>query len=411
MKTIKHCLPESWSLVFSAAASAYGVGLLGLWALPFLISAIINDLQLNEAQAGLLMSAEFGFTMLASLLVAPFMGRAPRRTLALTGTLLAIAANLISANVDSLYALAAVRCIAGIGAGLALACGNAAVSSAKHPDRVAGHMNVLSVVLMIVVMLGYAKVMAAQGLHGLYYAMAATMAVMLLAIPAMVQRAPVAEPSPQAPAGQPGAGNILLSLPAICMMLAMLVFQARDTMGWAFVERIGTMVGYSGDELGALLSFQSFVGLIGPLIAAMVGKRFGMSTPVILAILLTGATSLSYVLGEHSKTLYTAGVMTICITYFYALSYLTGLAAALDREGRVVAAAGSFLSLGLAVGPAISGGLISVGGFTLAAWGIAVTVVLTLLLVAVPLASIRRQHGSIPSNFVRQATADGTTAS
>jgi len=121
MKTIKHCLPESWSLVFSAAASAYGVGLLGLWALPFLISAIIHDLQLNEAQAGLLMSAEFGFTMLASLLVAPFMGRAPRRTLALAGTVLAIAANLLSANIDSLSALAAVRCVEGIGAGRAMA--------------------------------------------------------------------------------------------------------------------------------------------------------------------------------------------------------------------------------------------------------------------------------------------------
>ncbi|WP_336335058.1 MFS transporter [Pseudomonas putida] len=390
--TIRNCLPESWSLVFSAAGSAYGVGLLGLWALPFLISAIINDLQLNEAQAGLLMSAEFGFTMLASLLVAPFMGHAPRRTLALVGTLLAIAANLVSANVNDIAMLAAVRCIAGIGAGLALACGNAAVSSARHPDRIAGHMNILSVVLMIVVMLGYAKVMALFGLSGLYYAMAATMAVMLLAIPAMAQRAPIGELCTQTGTTSKGTGNILLSLPAICMMLAMFVFQARDTMGWAFVERIGTMVGYSGDELGVLLSFQSFVGLIGPLIAAVVGKRFGMSTPVILAILLTGGTSLSYVLGEHSKTLYTAGVMTICVTYFYALSYLTGLAAALDREGRVVAAASSFLSLGLAVGPAISGGLISLGGFTLAAWGIAVTVVLTLLLVIIPLASIRREQ-------------------
>lgn len=389
MKTIRNFLPESWSLVFSAAASAYGVGLLGLWALPFLISAIIHDLQLNEAQAGLLMSAEFGFTMLASLLVAPFMGRAPRRTLAIAGTLLAIVANLVSAHIVDLYTLAAVRCVAGVGAGLALACGNAAVSSAKQPDRIAGHMNVLSVLLMIVVMLGYAKVMAAFGLPGLYYAMAATMAVMLLAIPFMAQRATLAETVVVSRTGQ---GNVLLSLPAVCMMLAMFVFQARDTMGWAFVERIGTMVGYSGDELGVLLSVQSVVGLVGPLLAAMIGKRFGMSTPVILAVLLTGATSLSYVLGEHSKTMYTAGVMTICITYFYALSYLTGLAAELDREGRVVAAAGSFLSLGLAVGPAISGGLISLGGFSLAAWGIAVTVVLTLALVSVPLARIRKEH-------------------
>lgn len=388
MKTIRNFLPESWSLVFSAAASAYGVGLLGLWALPFLISAIIHDLNLNEAQAGILMSAEFIFTMLASLLVAPLMGRAPRRTLAIAGTLLAIVANVLSASMTDLYSLAAVRCVAGIGAGLALACGNACVASAKQPDRIAGHMNVLSVVLMIVVMLGYAKVMAAYGLPGLYYAMAATMAVMLLAIPFMPQHAPKA----QTHTVSAGAGNVLLSLPAICMMLAMFVFQARDTMGWAFVERIGTMVGYSGEELGILLSVQSMVGLIGPLLAAMIGKRFGLSTPVILAILLTGGTSLSYVLGEHSKTLYTIGVMTICITYFYALSYLTGLAAALDREGRVVAAASSFLSLGLAVGPAISGGLISMGGFTLAAWGIAVTVLLTLLLVIIPLNKVRREQ-------------------
>lgn len=388
MKTIRNFLPESWSLVFSAAASAYGVGLLGLWALPFLISAIIHDLNLNEAQAGILMSAEFIFTMLASLLVAPLMGRAPRRTLAIAGTLLAIVANVVSASMTELYSLAAVRCVAGVGAGLALACGNACVASAKQPDRIAGHMNVLSVVLMIVVMLGYAKVMAAYGLPGLYYAMAATMAVMLLAIPFMPQHAPKAEIHTVST----GSGNVLLSLPAICMMLAMFVFQARDTMGWAFVERIGTMVGYSGEELGILLSVQSMVGLIGPLLAAVIGKRFGLSTPVILAILLTGGTSLSYVLGEHSKTLYTIGVMTICITYFYALSYLTGLAAALDREGRVVAAASSFLSLGLAVGPAISGGLISMGGFTLAAWGIAVTVLLTLLLVIVPLSKVRREQ-------------------
>lgn len=178
-------------------------------------------------------------------------------------------------------------------------------------------------------------------------------------------------------------------------MLAMFVFQARDTMGWAFVERIGIMVGYSGEEVGMLLSFQSFVSLVGPLLAAIIGKRFGLSTPVILAILMSGATSLCYVLGEHSKTMYTIGVMTICITYFYSLSYLTGLAAALDREGRIVAASGSFLSLGLAVGPAISGGLISLGGFSLAAWGIAVTVILTLLLVIAPLASIRREHAPL----------------
>jgi predicted MFS family arabinose efflux permease len=208
----------------------------------------------------------------------------------------------------------------------------------------------------------------------------------------MEQRAPVIETTE---GDKSSAASVLLTVPAICMMLAMFVFQARDTMGWAFVERIGIMVGYSGEEVGALLSLQSVIGLIGPLLAAVIGKRFGLSTPVILAILLSGATSLCYVLGEHSKTMYTVGVMTICITYFYGLSYLTGLAAAMDRKGRIVAASSSFLSLGLAVGPAISGGLISMGGFTMAAWGIAATVVITLALVIPPLMSIRRERPAL----------------
>lgn len=394
MKSVRHHLPESWSLVFSAFGAAYGVGLLSLWALPFLISAAIADLALDEAQAGLLMSAEFLLTMLASLLVAPLMGRAPRRTLALAGTLVAILANLLSAQLSELHALIAVRCLAGAGAGLALACGNACVSSAQSPDRVAGHMNVLSVALMIVVMLSYAKTMAAFGLPGLYYAMALTMAAMLAFIPFMPARA-VAPPASAHPAG--GSGRVLLSASALCMMAAMFLFQARDTMGWAFVERIGILVGYDGEALGVLFSLQAFVGLVGPLAAAVIGKRFGMSTPVIIGILGTGATSLGFVLGEASREMYTVAVMMICVTYFYALSYLTALAASLDREGRIVAASGSFLSLGLAVGPAMSGLLITAGGYTLAAWGIAVVVLLTLACVLVPLAKARQLPAAAPA--------------
>ena len=90
MKNLRQFLPDNWGLVFSAFAAAYGVGLLPLLALPFLISAIMNDLKLDAAQAGFLMSAEFVFTMLASLVVAPAMGRAPRRTLALGGAVLVI---------------------------------------------------------------------------------------------------------------------------------------------------------------------------------------------------------------------------------------------------------------------------------------------------------------------------------
>lgn len=381
MKQIRNFMPESWILVFSSFAAAYGVGLLSLLALPFLISAVIADLGLNEAQAGLLLSAEFVFTMLASLIIAPLMGRAPRKTLALTGALIAIGANIASASIQQVELLAVVRCITGIGTGLAFACGNACVSSAKDPDKVAGYMNVFFVSLMIVVMLAFASAMASYGLSGLYYAMAITMTVMLLPIFFMEQRADTSHHVHHKDAPD----SKLLSLVAISMMLAMFLFATRDTMGWAFVEQVGIRVGYDGETLGMLFSFQSFVGLIGPLLAAIIGRKFGMSTPVIIGVLACGGVSLGYVLGEHSKTMYTISVMMISFTYFYALAYLTALAASLDKQGRVVAACGSFLTLGIALGPAISGMLISMGGYPLAGWGIAAVSIATVIALAIPL--------------------------
>lgn len=390
MKNLRQFLPDNWGLVFSAFAAAYGVGLLALLALPFLISAIMNDLKLDAAQAGFLMSAEFVFTMLASLVVAPAMGRAPRRTLALAGALVVIAANLVSASVNDVYWLAAVRCIAGIGAGLCLACGNASVSSAKDPDKAAGHMNILFVALMAIVMIVFADAMGSNGLAGLYYAIAATNALMLLLIVFMPQKAILHANALHFEHGSKHQN--LFSVTAICMMAAMFFFSMRDTMGWAFVEQVGISVGYSGEELGSLFSLQSLIGLLGPLAAAMIGKRFGMSTPVIIGILTSGAVSLGYVLGESSKEMYTIAVMMISTTYFYALAYLTALAARLDREGRIAAASGAFLTLGIAVGPAFTGLLAESGGFTLVGWGIAGVVLLTMLAALVPLAAVRQQH-------------------
>lgn len=389
MKLLRDSMPESWSMVFAAFAAAYGVGLLPLLALPFLISAIISDMGLNEAQAGYLMSAEFLLMMVASLIVAPLMGRAPRRTLALSGAAIAILANIGSAMVTDVTTLVILRCVAGAGAGLGLACGNACVSSARDPDNIAGYMNVLFVVLMIVVMTVFARTMANSGLSGIYYSLAVTQAVMVLLLLKMPQRATNTQAMQQT---QVAPNSKMLSGAALCMMLATLLFSMRDTMGWAFVEQVGIRVGYDGESLGLLFSLQAFVGLTGPLLVALIGNRFGLSKPVIIGILMCGGSSLAYVLGEASIVMYTIGVMAIAFTYFYTLAYLTSLAASLDREGRIVAACGSFLTLGIAIGPAVSGTLIATGGYVLTGWAIAITVALTLLAVSVPLSKARERR-------------------
>lgn len=391
MKSLRNLAPENWGLVLSAFASAYGVGLLGLWALPYLMGAMIDGLGIDEAQAGLLLSAEFVFATVASLVVAPAMGRAPRRTLALVGVAIAVVANIFSASIQDIYILTMMRCIAGIGAGLCLASGNACVSSAENPDRMAGQMNVLIVILFVGIMYSYAHVMSSFGLSGLFYALAATQAAMLLFIPLMPQRPPAHHHEHHA--HKPGRN--LFSMVSVCMMAAAFFFAMRDAMGWSFVERVGIDAGYDVEDLGLLFSAQAMAGIIGPALAAIVGKRFGFGIPLFIGIIGSGLVSLGYVLSESSILIYSIAVMGITLTYFYTLAYITALAAALDRQGRVAAAAGSFLILGVAVGPAVSGLLVTTGGYSLVGWGIGVAVLVTALAALVPLAALRREHQPI----------------
>ena len=381
------------SLVLSAFASAYGVGLLTLLMLPFLMGAMMDGLGLSEGTTGLILSVEFTLAMVSSLLISPYINRVPRRTVAIAGTLMAIAANILSAYITDVALLISVRAFAGFGAGLALAAGNSVIASAEDPDKTAGQVNVLFVVLMIVVMLGFGFIADNFGLTGTYYGVAATYVLMLI----MVVRLPqYVESSSDDSVDSSSVGKKravrLIGLVPIGMMITMFLFSMRDTMGWAFVEQIGVSLGYSTSEMGMILALQAFIALIGPLIVAKVGNKFGITIPVLIGIIGHGSITLGYLMASDSKFFYTAIVLMNATAYFYALAYLTGLAASLDKEGRVVAATGSFIALGIAVGPAFAGQLIDLGGYGLAAWSIIIVVALTVIAAIPPLKAARAKE-------------------
>lgn len=377
--------PEDWGMLFSAFGSAYGIGLLSMLLLPFIIGTTISGLGINEAQAGLLGTVEFAGVMVASLAVAPFIGKLPRRNLALFGAALAIAGNILSSFQTSYDMLMMIRPLVGLGAGLALAAGNATVANARDPERLAGHMNILFVVLMLVTMNVFAH-LSQIGYQESYMGLAVTMMVMALFIFKLPQRA---AQNLESTFEHPHNSRGLLSMVGVFMLLAMFLFALRDTMAWAFVERIGGNVGYSIEEIGGLLSLQALIGLAGPIVASIVGARLGYKIPIVSGVIATGAVTYSILMSGDSIVMYTTAVMGIAITYFFTLAYFTALAAELDKEGRIVAASGSFLIAGVAVGPALSGYIIVNGGYELTGWFMIGIPILTLMAVMVPIHLMR----------------------
>lgn len=376
-------------MLLAAFSAANGVGLLSLIALPFAVGANMETLGINESQAGLLGTLEFLGVVATSIFMAPKVGRIDRRRVAIGASLFVVVMNVLCAVNGSYESLLLLRPLAGLGAGLALATGNATIAMASKPEKFASHMSLLFVALMVVVTLSFSILAARFGQAGVYIGFATTVA--CLAPLQVWLPATAAESRPKALPPVEAAGSGSLSKSGIWVVLAVLCFSMRDTMTWAFTERIGASAGLQPDVIGRLLTAAAILGLAGPALAAFIGGRFGLRVPLAVGIVAAGGNTFALSQSGGNAYLFAGSVLCLVATYFFALSYLNALAAEIDAEGRIVAAAGSAVMAGLAAAPVFAGYLWVVGG------SVAIGAIILALMATTLLAALQGMRG-IPRN-------------
>ena len=372
------------TILFSSFAAISGVGLLSYAALPLLLSSTMINLDLNKESVGILYSLEFIAAALSSIIIAPKIGKINRTKIAFVGAFIVIAGNLASGLWSNYEALLLIRPFTGIGAGLALASGNATIANAKHPAKIAGMMNVLFAALLALLMLYLSYLDQYWGIQGIYFGLAAVTFSFLFFLRLMPQRS--TQHDSETVSNKINSTGIF-SMAGIAIFAVFFMFTLRDSMAWAFADRIGNAVGYSSNEMGQLLSLTAFIGLVGPIITAIIGFKFGVKFPLLLGVIFAGLTSYAVFLSPELPYLFRGSVLVWTAGYFFAISYLTAYAATLDLDGRIVAASGSAMVLGVAAGPALAGYLITKGGYDLAAWATLVLVVSMIIATIVSLKS------------------------
>lgn len=378
---------EEKRILLSSFAAISGVGLISYAALPFLIGSSMVDLNLNEEGVGILYSLEFIAAALSSFIIAPKIGKIKRRNIAFIGAFIVIAGNLGSAMWINYEFLLFIRAFTGIGAGLTLATGNATIANAKHPAKIAGMMNVLFAAMIVLLMLYLSYLNERWGIQGIYLGLAALSLTYLFLLKLMPQHS--IHHNLESSSNKTNSSGIF-SIAGIAIFAVFFMFTLRDSMAWGFAERIGIVVGYSSSEMGRLLSLQGITGLLGPLIAAIIGFKFGVRLPLLFGIVFAGLTTYAIFLSPETPYLFQTSVLVWTAGYFFAISYLTAYAATLDGDGRIVAASGSAMVLGVAVGPALSGYLITKGGYALGAW---VTLALVVMMILALLISLKWRQG------------------
>lgn len=350
--------------------------------MPLLLGSLVDGLGLGEADAGLLGTLELGGLAAASLILAPRVDRISRRDLAIRGAIAACVGHGLSALTDSFSMLALARLVAGLGEGATIAAANAAAASARDPDRLFAEAAVLGGLLAAAMLVALPYAIEPWGHPGGFGAVAG---ISVACLPALFWL--------PARAGQGGDQGRTLTrrLLGYATLAAVFLFSVAQGAIWAFSERIGIGVGLSQKEVGLALGVTTLAGLAGGVAAAALGTRKGRAIPLALGL---GANVVAtwMVVFAGSVALYLWGLLAWGIAFYFALPFLLGTAAALDRLGRWAAAAGGVSAVGIALGPSAAGGMVSAWGYP-AFGGFVIACGLAAALLVLPVARAESRAG------------------
>ncbi len=360
---IKELLPENWGLLYAAFAFSQGIGLLGYWALPLSAGALVAGLGLSATEVGLLGTIEFSGLFITSFLLANFVDRGYRRRAAMISVAVVVGANLLCGFVSMDFtALAIVRFINGLGAGLALAVGNATIANAKDAEKFSSHLTVMLVAFMVVVMPALSRFSDSFGYQGVFLALAGTVligAISMLFLPDGPDATLASEVSEDS-----GTDVGLLSTLGIMVLAISLMFGARGTLPWLVTEQLGIDAGMTTPEVGNLFSLMYAVSILGPGLLLFLSRVAGPRPILFWSLLIAGFFNWMFTVSDGNAMQFSVGVVVWATIYFMAFAQLNAVAAMADRKGRLASAVGSAFIAGVTIAPFIGGSIVDWGGYT-----------------------------------------------
>jgi predicted MFS family arabinose efflux permease len=383
---IKEFLPEEWGLLYAAFAFSQGIGLLSYWALPLVAGSLITGLGLSTTEVGMIGTIEGSGLFISSLLLANFVDRGYRKRVAIMSVAVVVIANLACGIVNmGFIALAIMRFVTGIGAGLALAVGNATIANARDAEKFSGHLTVMLVAFMVVIMPALSRISDTFGYQGIFLGLAVRVLIFAFSI-IFLPDGPDQSLAHEGEADSRTATGLLSAL-AIAVLMIALLFGARGTLPWLVAEQLGTDAGMSLPQVGNLFSLMYAVSILGPGALLFLARVAGVRAILFWSLAVAGFFNWLFTVSAGNTVQFSVGIIAWATIYFIAFAQINAVAALADRKGRLVSAVGSAFIAGVTIAPFIGGSLVDAGGYT---WLGAAEIILTILIAIVVLVGIPR---------------------
>ena len=378
---IKQILPQQFGLLFAAFAFSQGIGLLGFWALPLVSGSLMTGLGLSIIEVGTIGTTEGFGLFVSSLMLANYVGRGYRRRAAAIGVVIVIIGNCACGALKLEFTeLILLRFMVGLGAGLALAVGNATIANARDAEKFSGHLTIMLVVFMVVVMPVLSRLSESFGHQGVFFGLAVIVLIGAISIVYMPDGPD--ESLTKSVENNSSKPFTLASRLAICVMLVALLFSARGTLPWLVAEQLGAEAGLSLPQVGDLFSAMYAISILGPLAVLLLSRVAEVRTILFWALATAGFFNWLFTISNGNTIQFVAGIVAWSTLFYMAFAQINAIAALADRTGRLASAVGSAFIGGVTIAPLIGGMLVDAGGYS---WlGIA-EIILTLLIALIVL--------------------------
>ena len=364
-----------WPLV-----ALFTAGYLAPYLLPTTIGRLDRGLPLTATQAGAIGSALLLASAAAGFLLASRVERLGARRLARAGLALAVFGYGGAALTGAVPAVVAGAVAGGFGSGTVTAVAAGGIAAQRDPHRVTT-LGLLGVSALAGAL--YLTIPHLGPGHALPLAALALTAVAVWPFTGRLdgRTAPVRTLAERGRLPHRRAG-LLLAAAMTCWSLA------QNSL-WGVSGRIGLAQAHLTEvTVGVVFAVALGAGLLGVVAAGALGPRLGLAVPIGGGTaLIAGCIALSA--SATGLRSFAGGEIAWNLLYPVVLSYVIGLASALDPRGRWAVLVGSASSLGTAAGPLTGSVLAARAGFA----GTGALLAAGLLALAVPMTAVALRTG------------------
>jgi hypothetical protein len=339
----------------STVAAALLVGTLGtavLMVLPGLVGVLKHGYGFTDSQLGYLSFADVGGLTLGSAFSARLVGMGPRLTVR-WGLLVAAMANGLAVTVGAYGPLLALRGVAGVGAGFAVAVSYVVLGQSTQVDRNFGYFLICQLLFAAAALQWMPALSEALGAGGMFALLAGLFAVSLL-LTSHLPRSTKEFATASAQCARVG-------LPSYIALIATFAYFAAQGAVWAYLELIGERGDVARQTVATAVAVSALAALAGPAAAVILRSKFGRALPMIASL---GANLFAlYLLGSPLTPL--RFILAACLfntAWNLSVPYQLASIAAADPSGRVVGWAAPASLAGFAIGPPIAALAMEVAG-------------------------------------------------